>query len=105
MNKKIQQLLKLNDTQFNILELLFDKKDQGFSIKEIEEKINKDRTTIQKILLILIKSDYIQKKQMNLNRGYCFIYKINTEFKSNMLTLIQKKIMALRKLREEMTSK
>jgi predicted transcriptional regulator len=47
---------------------------KGLSVKEIVEKVQKDRTTVQKILVKLLKRGLLMKRQMNLDRGFMFVY-------------------------------
>ena len=49
------------------------------SIKEIVEKVGKDRTTVQKVVTKLLKEGFINKRQINLDRGFMFVYKINQD--------------------------
>lgn len=50
------------------------KNSSGLSVKEIVEKVNKDRTTVQKILSKLLKMGLLMKRQINLDRGFMFVY-------------------------------
>jgi predicted transcriptional regulator len=47
---------------------------RGLSVKEIVEKVEKDRTTVQKILAKLLKRGLLMKRQVNLDRGFMFVY-------------------------------
>ncbi len=46
----------------------------GLSVKEIVDKVQKDRTTVQKILSKLLKMGLLMKRQVNLDRGFMFVY-------------------------------
>lgn len=63
----------LNNTEYLIFaELIQNRK--GLSVKELLEKVQKDRTTVQKILIKLSKRDLVMKRQINLDRGFMFVY-------------------------------
>jgi predicted transcriptional regulator len=69
----IQCNYSLNDSEYAIFaELMKTKK--GLSVKEIVERVGKDRTTVQKILSKLLKRGLSMKRQMNLDRGFMFVY-------------------------------
>jgi len=63
----------LNDSEYKIFEQLM-KSSRGQSVKELVEKVGKDRTTVQKILTKLLDKELITKRQMNLDRGFMFVY-------------------------------
>lgn len=66
----------LNETQYLVFELLL-KSNKGLSVKDIIEYTKKDRTTIQKILIKLYQDKIVFKRQMNLDRGFMFVYFLN----------------------------
>jgi len=69
----VQCNYNLNDSEYLIFaELMKTKK--GLSVKELVERIEKDRTTVQKILTKLTNRSLVMKRQMNLERGFMFIY-------------------------------
>ncbi len=69
----VQCNYNLNDSEYLIFaELMKSKK--GLSVKELVEKIEKDRTTVQKILTKLSNRGLVMKRQMNLDRGFMFVY-------------------------------
>ena len=69
----VQCNYNLNDSEYLVFaELMKTKK--GLSVKEIVDKIQKDRTTVQKILAKLLKRGLCMKRQINLDRGFMFVY-------------------------------
>ncbi len=69
----VQCNYNLNESEYLVFaELMKTKK--GLSVKEIVEKVQKDRTTVQKILSKLLKRGLCMKRQMNLDRGFMFVY-------------------------------
>ena len=69
----VQCNYSLNDSEYEIFAQII-KSERGLSVKELVEKIDKDRTTVQKILTKLIKRGLLMKRQMNLERGFMFVY-------------------------------
>ena len=69
----VQCNYNLNDSEFAIFVELM-KASRGLSVKELVEKVDKDRTTVQKILSKLLKRELLMKRQMNLDRGFMFVY-------------------------------
>lgn len=65
---------------------------ESASVKEMSEKLKKDRTTSQKILSKLCRRKLIIKRQINLNRGFMFVYfiKDKDEFWINIKNSILK---------------
>lgn len=63
-------------TEFNIMVKL---KEEGkeFSIKDLMETLNKDRTTIQKSINKLLAKEVVLKRQINLDRGFMYVFKYN----------------------------
>ena len=73
LKELVQCNYNLNDSEYLIFsQIMMTKK--GLSVKEIVEKIEKDRTTVQKILTKLIKRGLLMKRQVNLDRGFMFVY-------------------------------
>ncbi|MFW6285602.1 MAG: helix-turn-helix domain-containing protein [Nanoarchaeota archaeon] len=69
----VQCNYNLNESEYQIFaELIKSKK--GLSVKDLVEKVNKDRTTVQKILSKLISRRLLIKRQINLDRGFMFVY-------------------------------
>ena len=69
----VQCNYNLNESEYSVFaELMKTKK--GLSVKDIVEKIDKDRTTVQKILSKLLKRGLCMKRQINLDRGFMFVY-------------------------------
>ena len=69
----VQCNYSLNDSEYLIFSQLIMTK-RGLSVKEIVEKVGKDRTTVQKILAKLLKRGLLMKRQVNLDRGFMFVY-------------------------------
>lgn len=69
----VQCNYNLNDSEYAIFSQLIKSK-RGLSVKELVEKVEKDRTTVQKILSKLLKRNLLLKRQMNLDRGFMFVY-------------------------------
>jgi predicted transcriptional regulator len=64
----------LNKTELKILKHLLERKEE-LTIEEIQKKIKKDRTTIQRSVKKLHQKELIHRRQLNLkNGGYVFIY-------------------------------
>jgi predicted transcriptional regulator len=69
----VQCNYNLNDSEYVIFsQIMLSKK--GLSVKEVVDKVEKDRTTVQKILTKLLKRGLLMKRQVNLDRGFTFIY-------------------------------
>lgn len=64
----------ITEPQFRVWDYLI-KANIEVSIKELHIELNKDRTTIQKIINALSKKGMILKRQVHLKRGYMFVYK------------------------------
>ena len=69
----IQCNYNLNESEYAIFAQLI-KSPSGLSVKDLVEKVDKDRTTVQKILSKLVKRGLLMKRQMNLERGFMFVY-------------------------------
>ena len=69
----VQCNYNLNDSEYAIFSQLMQTK-RGLSVKELVDKVDKDRTTVQKILTKLLKRGLLMKRQMNLDRGFMFVY-------------------------------
>lgn len=63
----------LNDSEYFVFSVIMESLG-GLGVKEIVDKIGKDRTTVQKILTKLLKGGLLMKKQVNLERGFMFVY-------------------------------
>lgn len=55
----------------------FENYDKFSSIRDIQEVVNKARTTIQKSLKILLEEDFVTRLSEGQKVGYCFKYKKN----------------------------
>ncbi len=64
----------LNDTEYEIFKKIMLSK-KGIGVMELAEKLGKHRTTIQKVLVKLTRKGLVKKLQVNLDRGYMFVYK------------------------------
>lgn len=69
----VQCNYNLNDSEYAIFSQLM-QAPKGLSVKELVEKVQKDRTTVQKILTKLLNRKLLMKRQMNLDRGFMFVY-------------------------------
>ena len=69
----VQCNYNLNDSEYDIFSQLMESQ-RGLSVKELVDKVDKDRTTVQKILTKLIRRGLLMKRQMNLDRGFMFVY-------------------------------
>lgn len=69
----VQCNYSLNDSEYQIFSQII-KSRRGLSVRELVDKTGKDRTTVQKILTKLIKRKLLMKRQMNLDRGFMFVY-------------------------------
>lgn len=69
----VQCNYNLNESEYRVFSSIIKSK-KGLSVKELVEKIQKDRTTIQKILTKLLKRKLLNKRQINLDRGFMFVY-------------------------------
>lgn len=53
-------------------------RDEGMlSVKEISERMGRDRSTAQNIVYSLVGNGYVKRKQVNLPKGYKFVYYLN----------------------------
>lgn len=73
LKEMVQCNYNLNDSEYLVFAELM-KSSSGLSVKEIVERVQKDRTTVQKILTKLLKRGLLMKRQMNLERGFMFVY-------------------------------
>lgn len=74
----IDQVLKcsfdLSISELEILKILLKKRGEC-AINEIVDRVDKDRTTIQRSMQSLYKKDLINRHQINLDKGgYYFVY-------------------------------
>lgn len=69
----IMNYLKLNKTESLVFVYLL-KQEENIDVVNIKNYLNKERTTIQKILFKLVKRNLIYKRQLNLSSGFKFIY-------------------------------
>lgn len=89
LKELVQCNYNLNESEYLIFaEIIKSKK--GLSVKDLVEKIDKDRTTVQKILTKLLNRKLLMKRQINLDRGFMFVYfsknkdEIITEIEANV---------------------
>lgn len=59
--------------------LLNEDRSAGCSVKELVDIFKLDRTTIQKSITLLQKKELVTKRQINLDRGFMFLYTINKD--------------------------
>ncbi|MFW5705122.1 MAG: helix-turn-helix domain-containing protein [Nanoarchaeota archaeon] len=69
----VQCNFNLNESEYQIFSRIMLSK-KGMSVKELVEKVQKDRTTVQKILIKLLNRGLLMKRQINLERGFMFVY-------------------------------
>ncbi len=74
----IEQILKcsfnLNNTEMTLLKHLVSEEDEK-DVNELAKKFNKDRSTIQRSLNVLVSKKLINKRQINLESGgYIYVY-------------------------------
>jgi len=91
MEELLKRNLKINKSQSKLLLIFYDKPKVFFSVKELISILDKDRTTIQKLLVVLVEKKLIQKRQFNLSRGFMFEYKINIT-KKEIFDMLKKSI-------------
>ncbi len=76
-NDSIKDLMKCNytisETDFLVIDNLL-KNEKGLSVIDLVKIINRDRTTIQKVMIKLLEKELCYKRQINLDRGFMFIY-------------------------------
>jgi len=89
----IEDVLKcsygLNKTEISILKYLIEEKEE-LNIEEIQKKIKKDRTSIQRSVKKLFEQDMVKRRQINLDKGgYVFIYssKPKNELKEKIIKI------------------
>lgn len=64
----------INKSEHSVLLFLL-KENRAMKINEISELLNKERTTVQKIIKNLIKKGLLSRRQINLSKGgYVFVY-------------------------------
>lgn len=69
----VQCNYNLNESEYHIFSEIIKSK-KGLSVKELVDKVKKDRTTVQKILTKLLNRKLLMKRQINLDRGFMFVY-------------------------------
>jgi predicted transcriptional regulator len=85
----IQCNFNLNESEYQIFSRIMVSK-KGMSVKDLVERVEKDRTTVQKILVKLLNRGLLTKRQINLDRGFMFVY--FSKNKSDMISDIEKNI-------------
>lgn len=73
LKELVQCNYNLNDSEYAVFSEIMNSK-SGLNVKELVDRVKKDRTTIQKILSKLVKRGLLIKRQMNLDRGFMFVY-------------------------------
>ncbi len=92
MEDLIKCSFELSRTSYQLMMFLL-KKHKYLTINEIAEELKLDRTTIQKLIGILLEKDIVQKKQLNLEKGgYVYIYVIDgkEDIKKKIVDLVNK---------------
>jgi predicted transcriptional regulator len=80
----------INKTEYNIFMFLL-KSNNKFDVLQIAEKLDLDRTTVQKAVKRLAELDLVRRYQQNLEKGgYIFFYQINNkkEIKDKLINII-----------------
>lgn len=66
--------IKKND--YKVLDVLLESK-KPKTVKEIAKQLNKERTTVQKSMSLLLKKQLVYRRQMNISTGgYVYVYSI-----------------------------
>ncbi len=64
----------LNKTEYGVL-MLLTHEEKPIKVTQIANYLNKERTTVQKVIKSLVKKELIKRGQVNLKRGgYVFVY-------------------------------
>ena len=91
----VEDILKcsfgLNKTELAVMKHLLEEKEE-FTIEEIQNRIKKDRTTIQRAVKDLFEKNLIKRRQINLkNGGYQFVYspKAKKELKEKVYEIFE----------------
>ena len=87
----IRCTFSLSDSEVKVFLTLMDCK-TGECVNSVADKLKRDRSTIQKILLKLLEKDLVKKKKSNLaDGGYIYHYspKSKSEIKKQMLKSIE----------------
>lgn len=89
----LKKHLNLNKAEINVYYELFKSKEYK-DIQELVSTLDLDRTSIQRTLNHLIEKELIQRKQINMNRGFKFIYQVNNklELKKEILKDLNNKV-------------
>ncbi len=73
-NKKVLSCsFGLTKSELELLKTVIENK-KGISVKEISSFLDKGRTTIQKTIKSLLDKKLIKRKQVNLKKGFAYIY-------------------------------
>ena len=87
----IKCTFSLSDSELKVFLTLM-KCESGECVNIIADKLKRDRSTIQKIILKLVEKDLVEKKKSNLEEGgYIFYYtpKSKSKIKKQMLQSIE----------------
>ncbi len=91
----VEDILKcsfgLNKTELAVMKHLLEEKEE-FTIEDIQKRIKKDRTTIQRAVKDLFEKNLIKRRQINLeNGGYQFVYspKAKNELKEKVYKIFE----------------
>jgi predicted transcriptional regulator len=83
---------ELSKTEYSVLLFLLQEK-ENYSVIEIAEKMNFERTTVQKAIKLLLEKNLVKRLQNNLDRGgYQYIYEIDDKpvLKNKMKSIVDK---------------
>lgn len=80
----------LTKTEFRVLKFLLSR--DSSSVSEIARCLALERSTVQKILQKLMKKKIVYRRQINLNRGYKYLYmaKSRDELKRELLSILER---------------
>lgn len=84
-----RKIVNLCTTEALVLDEL-KKAGEKMDVKDLIKLIDKDRTTIQKALSRLYRLEYVDRRQINLSRGFKLVYFINKE--KDIYNVIEKKL-------------
>lgn len=71
--------LNLTKADFNLLEFLMKNSQNEYSTSDIAKKLNLDLSTIQRSIKKIYDKNFLTRSQINLHRGYVFLYRIKSK--------------------------
>ncbi len=70
----------MNKSELKVYEAILKSK-KDITMKELIDRIGKDRTTLQRTLNNLLDKNIISKKQVNLHKGFMYTYYVENKVK------------------------